>query len=578
MALRSDSGTSIRTPGVAKPLQQLAVTRLVEPAPQRLGEHGTDLVRRLKLFQRGADQRIDRPEGPRQHLRAALADVTDAESVDQRATGRSSCCARSRRRPSPRSCRRTVARSSCRRCAPRCWSGQRSASPSGGRHPRSRERVRSRSAARPAIRRGPRCSSRRVRRSVRARAAALPGTRRSRSARPPLLPRGAGRCRTPDTSSASPTARESAGRLLSTGPTTRGMTSPAFSTMTVSPARMSLRAMSSALWSVAIETVVPPTKIGSSTANGVTAPVRPTLTAISFSSVVFCSAGNLNATAQRGNLLVVPSLRRRSSASTLMTTPSVSKPRPRRLSAHSAQNATSASMPLQRFQCGSTGSPHCFNRSSVSACDCRPDRLLGDELIGERTQPTLRHQRRIEISQRAGGGVARVREQQLAGLRAFPVHLLEGRPREIDLTPDLDATRHVLSKPERDRADRADVARHLLARRSVASRGRAHKRTVLVGQGDAHAVDLQLGDVVDGVGKCPRLGQSLTHAFIEGPELVLVIGVVQAEHRLGVANALESVARPAADPLRRRIRRHEGRILLFELAAARASDRRIRRR
>ena len=103
----------------------------------------------------------------------------------------------------------------------------------------------------------------------------------------------------------------------------------------LSPSRMSLRAMSSALCSVAIETVVPPTKIGSSTANGVTAPVRPTLTAISFSSVVFCSAGNLNATAQRGNLLVVPSLRRRSSASTLMTTPSVSKPRLARLSAHS---------------------------------------------------------------------------------------------------------------------------------------------------------------------------------------------------------------------------------------------------
>ena len=43
------------------------------------------------------------------------------------------------------------------------------------------------------------------------------------------------------------------------------------------------------------------------------------------SRVVFCSAGNLNATAQRGNLLVVPSALRRSTSFSLTTTPSVSK-------------------------------------------------------------------------------------------------------------------------------------------------------------------------------------------------------------------------------------------------------------
>ena len=69
--------------------------------------------------------------------------------------------------------------------------------------------------------------------------------------------------------------RASAGRRLSTGPTTRGITSPAFSTITQSPSRMSLRAMSSSLCRVAIEMVEPATNTGSSMANGVTAPVRP---------------------------------------------------------------------------------------------------------------------------------------------------------------------------------------------------------------------------------------------------------------------------------------------------------------
>jgi hypothetical protein len=81
---------------------------------------------------------------------------------------------------------------------------------------------------------------------------------------------------------------ESAGRRLRIGATTRGMTSPAFSMTTVSPSRRSLRAMSSALCSVAIEIVDPATNTGSSTAYGVFAPVRPTLTAIRRSFVCAC--------------------------------------------------------------------------------------------------------------------------------------------------------------------------------------------------------------------------------------------------------------------------------------------------
>ena len=61
-----------------------------------------------------------------------------------------------------------------------------------------------------------------------------------------------------------------------TGPTTCGITSPARWTITVSPSRMSLRLMSSSLWSVAFETVTPPTSTGSSCAHGLSAPVRPT--------------------------------------------------------------------------------------------------------------------------------------------------------------------------------------------------------------------------------------------------------------------------------------------------------------
>src|SRR5688572_32003938 len=50
-----------------------------------------------------------------------------------------------------------------------------------------------------------------------------------------------------------------------------------------------------------IEIVEPATTVGSRMANGVAAPVRPMLTSMRCSIATFCSAGNLNAVAHRGN-------------------------------------------------------------------------------------------------------------------------------------------------------------------------------------------------------------------------------------------------------------------------------------
>ena len=63
---------------------------------------------------------------------------------------------------------------------------------------------------------------------------------------------------------------------------------------------------------------------GCITANGVTRPVRPTLTRMSSSLVVTSSGGYLYAIAQRGARLVAPSARCTSSESIFTTTPSIS--------------------------------------------------------------------------------------------------------------------------------------------------------------------------------------------------------------------------------------------------------------
>ena len=70
--------------------------------------------------------------------------------------------------------------------------------------------------------------------------------------------------------------------------------------------------------------VDPASNTGSSTATGVTAPVRPTCSTMSFRRVVTCCAGNLKAIAHRGNFEVVPRRSRSAIVLTLITTPSVS--------------------------------------------------------------------------------------------------------------------------------------------------------------------------------------------------------------------------------------------------------------
>ena len=115
-----------------------------------------------------------------------------------------------------------------------------------------------------------------------------------------------------------------------------------------------------------MEIVEPASFTGSSTAYGVTAPVLPTFTSIASSVVVACCAGNLKAVAHRGNFAVAPSVSRSARSSTLMTTPSVPKSSVWRLSLHSSQKATIASMVSHRFQCGSTGRPHDASAVRVS--------------------------------------------------------------------------------------------------------------------------------------------------------------------------------------------------------------------
>ena len=115
------------------------------------------------------------------------------------------------------------------------------------------------------------------------------------------------------------------------------------------------------------------------------------------------------------------------------------------------------------------------------------------------------------------------------------------------------------AQPQRNRADRADVGRDVLADHAVPARRPARENAVLVDELDREPVELRLDRVRDVVGAEPLL-----HAPVELPRVVEVHHRLEAEHRLDVADAREVVARRRADALRRRVLRHELRELRLE--------------
>src|SRR5450830_1443461 len=79
--------------------------------------------------------------------------------------------------------------------------------------------------------------------------------------------------------------------------------------------------------------------------------------------------------------------------------------------------------------------------------------------IAEESERTLRRDRRIELPQRAGGRVARIREDRLAGCDALLVQLLEETERQIALAANLDECGDVITpQPRRHVGQRGQFA------------------------------------------------------------------------------------------------------------------------
>ncbi len=154
---------------------------------------------------------------------------------------------------------------------------------------------------------------------------------------------------------------------------------------------------------------------------------------------------------------------------------------------------------------------------------------------------------------------------------------VKSRERHVDLAAHLEQRRRV-GDVQRDRADRAQVVRDVLADLAVAARGAALEHAVAVDEADRQAVDLGLDHERE-----RRVADALAREVVAHPldpraQLLLGAHVAEREHRLEVLDLLQAPHRLAADALRGRVRACAARGARARARAARRAGGRTRRR
>ena len=152
--------------------------------------------------------------------------------------------------------------------------------------------------------------------------------------------------------------------------------------------------------------------------------------------------------------------------------------------------------------------------------------LRDADLIGPERQRALGGIRRVELTDRPGGRVARVHERRLARFRAALVQRREVRERHVDLAAHLHELWRV-RQPLGDRADRAQVVRHVLPHLAVPARGSQLQHAIAIDEAHRQAVDLRLDHVLKGRLGDPLACQVIAHALHPCPQLLLGAHVVQ---------------------------------------------------
>ncbi len=190
--------------------------------------------------------------------------------------------------------------------------------------------------------------------------------------------------------------------------------------------------------------------------------------------------------------------------------------------------------------------------------------------VGEETQPPFRGDRRVELAQRAGRAVARIRQRLLAMLARVLVERLEILAQHDHFAAHFQHLGPALAaQVQRDRAHGAQVGGHVLAGLAVAAGGALHEHAMLVAQADRQAIEFRFDRKhrfasVPVVCSMRRSNSATSRKRSRSRLAILLERIAQRQHRHRVAHFGKAALRPRADLAGRRIGRCQRRVLGFQ--------------
>ena len=161
----------------------------------------------------------------------------------------------------------------------------------------------------------------------------------------------------------------------------------------------------------------------------------------------------------------------------------------------------------------------------------------------------------IEVLDRPGARVARVHKRIITRFFTLGVDADELLERDVDLTTHLEHIRDVIAlQIERDGSDGADRVGDIIALGAVSSGERSDERSIFIADGECDAIDFGFageGGAWGCVEEIIRGGiarpQPLVHPLDPLTDLLLVVGVVDRQHRDRVGEGRESRDRVPPD-------------------------------
>ena len=157
------------------------------------------------------------------------------------------------------------------------------------------------------------------------------------------------------------------------------------------------------------------------------------------------------------------------------------------------------------------------------------------------------HHSRILLFERTCRSIARIGKKLLSRLLTLGIQAIKRGVWHKYLTANLEQRRHIFSRQfQRNSTYRAHICRYIITRTTIATRYRTCQSSLLVGQRDRRAIELQFANILN----LSHFALDTLEKFVQ---LLDRIGIAEREHRIAMLNRTKFGRQVATYATRRRI-------------------------